>query len=336
MKSLDVVEKFSRTETKRAERRPADGFVAHYCVGRSARQGDIKNISCTGLYLLTEERWVPGTVISLTLQMKSPLEAISEPPIAVQAKTVLWGEDGVGFSFVLPDEPNARPWKFLLECAAEQSEPNCVLDLARLARAIAFMSRLSPEGAKKAGQLVDGEWTKTRVANVVQILLKTESLLPQNFSVENMGPKPSLVVKVLECGSWAGERWIQELWAGLLVSSCTVPHKDDSDEVFADLLGKLAAGQVRILKYACVRVGALRSESSANPSQSLICGREEIMEIAASRELVRIERDLDHLYGLGLLERRALVVSTSTHYAADITPSNLGMDLYDRCKVSLG
>ena len=107
MKTLDnVVEKFSRTETKRAERRPAQGFVAHYRVGRSSRQGDIKNISSTGLFLLTEERWVPGTVVSLTLQMQTPLEAISEHPITVEAKTVLWGEDGVGFSFVLPDDPD--------------------------------------------------------------------------------------------------------------------------------------------------------------------------------------------------------------------------------------
>jgi hypothetical protein len=337
MKSLgDAVEKLSRSETKRAERRPAHGFVAHYSSGGAARQDDIKNISSTGLYLLTEERWLPGTVIPLTLQMQSPLKEISERQITVQAKTVLWGEDGVGFSFVLPDDPNARPWKFLLENAAEQSEPNGVLDLARLANAIAFLSRLSPEGAKKIAQLVDDEWTKARVANVVQILLKAESLLPADFSAESIGARPGLVVKVLQYGSWAGERWIQQLWAELLASSCIVPRKDDSNEVFAELLGKLAAGQVRILKYACVRAGALRSESAAGSTEPMICGREEMMEIAASRELLRIERDLDHLYGLGLLERRATAASTSTHYAADITPSSLGLDLYDRCKVSLG
>jgi hypothetical protein len=206
-----------------------------------------------------------------------------------------------------------------------------VLDLARLARAITFLSRLSPDGSKQAAQLVDGEWTKARVANVVQILLKTESLLSPEFTA-----RPSLVMKVLEYGSWADERWIQELWTGLLVSSCTAPQKEDSNEAFADLLGKLAAGHVRILKYACIRAGALRSESGAAFTEPMICGREEMMEIAASRELLRIERDLDHLYGLGLLERRATAASTSTHYAADITPSSLGLDLFDRCKGSLG
>ncbi|HMG86171.1 MAG TPA: PilZ domain-containing protein [Terracidiphilus sp.] len=337
MKSLrDVFEKLSHADSKRAERRPAHGFVAHYWSGEAARQDEIKDISSTGLYLLTEERWLPGTVISLTLQMKSPLEEISERRIAVQAKTVRWGDDGVGFSFILPDNTDARPWKFLLESAAEQSEPNGVLDLARLAKAIAFLSRLWPLGAKEVTQLVYGGLTKGRVANAVEILLKAECLLPPAFSTESINARPGLVVKVLQYGSWADERWIQQLWAGLLVSSCTVPQKDDSNEVFADLLGKLATVHVRILKYACVRVSALRSESGAASLEPVICGREEIMEISASRELLRIERDLDHLYGLGLLERRAKSASTSTHYAADITPSRLGLDLYDRCKVSLG
>ena len=289
MNSLgEVVEKLSRPETKRAERRPAHGFVAHYRVGKSARQDDIKNISATGLFLLTEERWVPGTVVSLTLQMQSPLEEISERRITVQAKTILWGEDGVGFSFVLPDDPDARPWKFLLENAAEQSKPNSVLDLGRLANAIAFLSRLSPEGAKDIAQVVDGGWTRARVANAVQVLHKIESLLPPDFSAGRIGARPRLVVKVIQHGSWADECWIQQLWAGLFISSCVLPDKDDSGEVFADLFGKLTAAHVRILKYACLRVGALRSESSANLPQPVICGREEIMEIAASRELVRI------------------------------------------------
>ncbi len=336
MKALrEVLEKLSRPDTKRAERLPAHGFVAHYWSGTAARQDDIKDISSTGLYLLTEERWLPGTVISLSLQMKSPLEEISERRITLRAKIVRWGEDGVGFSFVLPDDAEARPWKFLLESAAEQSEPNTVLDLARLAKAIDFVGRLWPLGAKEVAKLVYGGLTKRRVANAVEILLNAEKLLPADFSRGTIGARPGLVAKVLEFGSWADERWIQQLWAGLLVSSCTGSQKDDSSESFADLLGKLASVHVRILKYACVRVAALRSESGA-VMEPVICGREEIMEIAASRELLRIERDLDHLYGLGLVERRAMSASTSSHYAADITPSDLGMQLYDRCKGARG
>jgi hypothetical protein len=337
MNSLrEVFEKITRTDTKRAARQTAHGFVAHYWSGAAARRDDIKDISSTGLYLLTEERWLPGTVIALTLQMRSPLEEISERRITIRAKTVRWGEDGVGFSFVLPEDNEARPWKFLLESAAEQSEPNSVLDLARLARAIAFLSRLWPLGAKEVARLVHGGLSKARVANAVEILLKAERLLPPNYAAESIGARPSFVVKVLEYGSWADERWIQQLWAGLLASSRTAPAKDDSSEVMADLLGKLAAVHIRILKHACVRVDALQPDRGAAPLQPVICGREEIMEVAASRELLKIERDLDHLYGLGLLERRASASSTTTHYGVDITPSDLGLQLYDRCNSTRG
>jgi Flp pilus assembly protein TadG len=63
---------------------------------------EIRNISATGFYLLTRERWHPGTVVTMTLQRtaaaKESLDA--EHYISVMSKVVRLGEDGVGFAFV--------------------------------------------------------------------------------------------------------------------------------------------------------------------------------------------------------------------------------------------
>ena len=328
----NVIERFSPASSKRAERKAAHGFVAHHWSGSAVRQDDIKDISSTGLYLLTEERWLPGTVVSLTLQMKSKLEEISERRITVQAKAVRWGDDGVGLSFALPGDPDALPWKALLQTAAEQSEPNDALDLGRLARAFAFLSRICPQAAEEVMQLIHSGLTKARTANAVQILLRAEGLLPPDSDKSRLGANPSIVAKILEAGSWAEEQWIQQLWAGLLATSCNAKGGDESNQPFVDLLGKLAAVHVRILRYACLKATNILSIAGPFKSPSVICTREEIMEITGSRELLRIERDIQHLRELGVLEEAAELPPSSDHYEANITPSSDGIHLYARCK----
>ncbi|WP_348265287.1 PilZ domain-containing protein [Telmatobacter sp. DSM 110680] len=317
---------------KRAERKSAHGFVALHGAGSDTRQHEVKDISSTGLYLLTKERWLPGEVVSLTLQMTSSLVETSERRIKLQAKVVRWGDDGVGLSFVLPDDPDALPWKSLLQTAAEQSEPNGVLDLARLAKAFAFLSRICPDAAEDVMDLIHGGLTKTRMANAAEIMLRAETLLPRDTDDTRLFARPRTVTKILEDGSWAEEDWIQHMWGGLLATSCSKEKPDDSNKSFVDLFSKLAAVHVRIFRYACLRATNIISIAGPLSPAPVICMREEIMEVAGSRELLCIERDIQHLRELGVLEATSASATHSDHYEVNITPSNLGVHLYARCK----
>jgi hypothetical protein len=317
---------------KRAERRPATGFIAHYGIGAAARHDDVQNISSTGLYLLTKERWLPGTVISLTLQMTGSTEQSSELRIMLLAKVVRWGEDGVGLSFVLPDGPDAEQWKSLLQTAAEKSEPNSVLDLARLAKAFSFLSRISPDAAEGVAHLIQGGLTKSRMANAAEIMLRAETLLPRDSDDITLFAAPRTVTKIIEDGSWADEDCIQVLWAGLLATSCSKVATADTNLIFIDLFSKLAVIHVRILRYACLRARNIVSIAGPNVPAPVICTREEIMEVAGSREILAIERAIQHLRELGLLEDIAKFAPASGSYEANITPSNIAINLYTRCK----
>ena len=68
----------------------------------------IRDISSSGLYVVTEERWYPGTLVLMTLQRNDLGEEMAERSIAVQSRAVRWGPDGVGLQFVLPDEEDRR------------------------------------------------------------------------------------------------------------------------------------------------------------------------------------------------------------------------------------
>ncbi|MGB6690348.1 MAG: PilZ domain-containing protein, partial [Terracidiphilus sp.] len=79
-----------------------------YWTGAAPQAHNIRDISSTGLYVVTEERWYPGTLVLMTLQRTDDGEEVSERSIAVMSRAVRWGEDGVGLQFILPKAQDPR------------------------------------------------------------------------------------------------------------------------------------------------------------------------------------------------------------------------------------
>jgi hypothetical protein len=88
------------TDRRRGERLPAPDLIAYYWNGGTPKAHQLGNVSQSGLYLLTEERWLPGTFLVMTLQKKRGGEIKSEEISRVESRVVRWGEDGIGFEFV--------------------------------------------------------------------------------------------------------------------------------------------------------------------------------------------------------------------------------------------
>ncbi len=84
------------------------GLAAYYWTGGAPKAHNIKDISPSGLYVVTEERWYPGTLILMTLQTAGDMEGSVEHSIAVHSRAVRWGNDGVGLQFIPQDDPMAH------------------------------------------------------------------------------------------------------------------------------------------------------------------------------------------------------------------------------------
>ncbi len=67
----------------------------------------VRDISTTGLYLLTEERWPLGTRVRMSLQRTDALDDATMIPTTVQLRVSRWGADGVGLEFVTADAEHA-------------------------------------------------------------------------------------------------------------------------------------------------------------------------------------------------------------------------------------
>jgi hypothetical protein len=94
---------FPDVNQRRAKRYSTPDIVAYYFTGGSPRSYQVGDMSATGFYLLTSERWALGTLIQMTLQKKDGSGASQEDSICVLSELVRFGENGAGFNFVLPD-----------------------------------------------------------------------------------------------------------------------------------------------------------------------------------------------------------------------------------------
>ncbi len=87
-----------------AKRMRTPEIVAYFWTGGTPRPHSVANISVTGLYILTKDRWLPGTVLVMNLQWTDTDGNHPGDAISVLAKVIRSGDDGVGFQFVTSND----------------------------------------------------------------------------------------------------------------------------------------------------------------------------------------------------------------------------------------
>ncbi len=94
--------RLSSPEHRKAQRMKAPLLVAYYWDGAAPTSHTIQNISSSGFYVVTKERWLPGTMVTMTLQRTDMALGHSgtEQHISVLSKVVRLDEQGVGFAFI--------------------------------------------------------------------------------------------------------------------------------------------------------------------------------------------------------------------------------------------
>ncbi|HEX3892964.1 MAG TPA: hypothetical protein VHW46_10365 [Terracidiphilus sp.] len=313
------------------ERRSSQGLVAFDFVDDVPRMHEVANISSRGLYLNTQERWEQGTVVSLTLQAGGPYDSDSQQRIEFDCAAVRTGEDGVGMAFVLPEGIELNLWEAPGRNGADETDPHCILRELRMARALAFMRRICPPADEKITELLHKTLSNVRAANTVEIALKAERLQAQEPDAYCMVAHRDLILRILEHGSWVDVEWLQELWAGLLATSCTLEGQDESNLVYVNLLSRLAPLPTQILTMACAKAMQAMTESVPASPARLACSAEEIARITRSNNMLKIYKSIGELSELGLMEKNPRSISPEDPGAAKAMPTQLGLAMFARC-----
>jgi len=90
-----------------------------------------------------------------------------------------------------------------------------------------------------------------RLNNIIKIVNKSKEQI--DFSNDKLGltAHPRVVKEIMDNGSWCDDDGLQNMWAGLIASSCEEKESDDGNLLFANTLKNLTSRQVKILNYIC-------------------------------------------------------------------------------------
>jgi hypothetical protein len=326
------IRRLGHPDNPRAERRIPSGLIAWPVDNPASKPSVVKDISSTGLYLLTEERWPIDELIPLTIELEGLLENRAEEGIAVQARVARHGEDGIGLSFVLPDDLDADLWEVLVRNAALLSDPKDLLYTLRLLRTTLFLYRLCHVEAHEPLQLFGNELDEPRSEIAFEIALGAEKLLASEPDADKMRAHPQIIASIFKYGSWAHDDLTKQLWIGLLASSCHVNAIDESSNAFIGLLVNVTPAQGLILVAACKNALERMKETEDLPSERVIYSPEEMIQLTGIYDLTRIGVEIAYLFNSGLIEKVFDFTSYLPTDSFDITPSRLGLELYKRCK----
>lgn len=197
----------------------------------------------------------------------------------------------------------------------------------------AVLSRICLPAAEEYGLWFRDRVHHWRTQNLAVIVQATERKLAETGAAPGVHAHPRLVGAILSEGSWIDDSEVQEMWAGLLSSSCSESGDDDSNLLFVNLLSGLTKMQAKILRYACER-----SEKAAAPNglifaRDLAATLQQLVELTGQDDVHRLDRELDHLRALELLEHGGFDV-TDRSLVAHLTPTSLALHMYVRCEGS--
>ena len=198
--------------------------------------------------------------------------------------------------------------------------------------ASAFLSRVCLPAAEELGLALRDRVSAWRARNAVRMLSKANTVHLSNNPNPADRLSPRLAHIAIEEASWIDDEQIQDMWSGLLASSASPQGHNDENLIFMSLLKQLSSLEVKILRFAVEQATKMASSHGLIMAQSVIVSTDKLPDLFDIQDLQRIDRELDHLRELGLIDHGGGIQAIGNY--ADLRPSPLAIHLYVRAQGS--
>jgi len=198
----------------------------------------------------------------------------------------------------------------------------------------AFLNRVCLPGLEEFGAALKDRVSHWRRLQTLKLTQKWEAKM---IETGNTGTIPPRLLEIgLDRGSIVDSDELMDKWAGLLASSCTEQGSDDSNLLFMTILDQLSIPQARIVDYGCEKAVKLFSKDGLVYVEAEIkVSVDELFQIAGVEDLQRLDRELDQLRTLDMIDGGFPLNETAAAFPdplfARITPTPKALHFYIRC-----
>ena len=200
-----------------------------------------------------------------------------------------------------------------------------------------FLEIVFKPGLEELGYMMKDEVRYWRLNNILSMLNSAKGKLEFDGKELNLTANARVGLSIMEGCSEVDNEELQDLWAGLFASSCTPDGKDDSNMNFVDLLRRMSSVEAKIIDYACKNSTKFLYPNKLIMSDGLTVSFETLVEIAGTKDIYRLDSELDHMRSIELLVAGDSLegggggfTASDIDLEANITPSPLALNLYYR------
>lgn len=316
---------------RRDSRRAADELDVSYTSESGQRTARVKDLSPTGIFIVTGDRLALGQRIPLTLKRWSLPESSSHPPMQLFAKTVRYGKDGVGLAFLYGDS-ESEAWLKLVDEASPLLEQRDAMRMLRVTSALAYLSRISAADCNESLRLILDEMVFETGETALDVLIGAEEIVSRRQQSTRSDVSPRVIHQILFNGARTETRWARNFWAGLLAAASLSGANDEKNLEYVTLLSQLDFVQLRIFATACTRSTQVVNDSGEMTVRPLACKADQISWLTGVSDYVHIECALDGLHQFGLLEKTVKRDPFALLEVANLTPTCNGLNFYAKCR----
>ena len=200
----------------------------------------------------------------------------------------------------------------------------------------AFLCAVCKPGLEELGYMLHDRVRFWRLNNVMRMLEKAKGKMSFNGQELNLTANARVGLAIMEECSNVDDDDLQDLWAGLFVSSCSPDGRDDSNMNFVDLLRRMSSVEAKILDYACKNCKVFLYPSKLIIPDALSVDFDSLVRITGVEDIYRLDSELDHMRSIQLLSEGGFFEGgggfsvSDNQLDANISPSALALNLYYR------
>jgi len=196
--------------------------------------------------------------------------------------------------------------------------------------AAAFLGAICMPVAEELGLMLKDKVRYWRMNNIAKIIEKSKGKMQYVDGQVQLNAHPKVVKEIIENGSYADDNDVQELWAGLLASSCTKNNGSDSNLIFINTLKDLTVNQIRVLNFICQRsIKKVDANGLTHSDKELNFNLDELRDFVDISNIHQLDAELDHLRSKELLSLfSGLNYSETPGITVELQPSAFALMLY--------